>query len=644
MAEGKYRIGLVVDYISSEYVQKLYNGVLSYCQKNHMTVLVFPIGQLCNKEFSTDYQYLSVAAHLTAANIDGLIFASGAELEKASTDYLTSYINSFRPLPVVSVGAVLPGIPSLISDCCMGFGNLISHLIEKHHFKRIALMGVTGNSEEGAERTEIYRRTLKDHDIPVDDSLLLYGLFTYQSALQALTIYEKQHECIDFDAIVALNDDMAYACIDFLKQRNIRIPEDIAVTGYDDLERSLYINPSLSTINQNIEGQGYAAADIIFHSLKKDSVPVCTRVPSRPVYRRSCGCSCISTDGRKQTEYNATEWCQKRQQFIKVVQLFSNVQSNMTIETLRHRINSDLMGFDIPAAAVCLFQNPIAADPFEFFPLPEKAFLFSAFDTAREFQTCGDEHTLYFNPQKQMLPDGILSGNEMFVVSLFCNTVNYGYIVFRLGSYDITVYAMICKMFSSMLASAFNFTKVESERKKLEKDYELVNHISLTDEMTQLLNRRGIMLLGQKTLEIASAMSQSGMVLFGDIDGLKKINDTFGHSSGDYAIKMEADFLRNSFRSTDIIGRLGGDEFVIIATELNEKKFHFIQQKLNEACSKWNQSANAGFVLSISLGYTFFSPEKKQYVLKYLLEEADASLYKKKKNRKNILPDISVKL
>ena len=147
------------------------------------------------------------------------------------------------------------------------------------------------------------------------------------------------------------------------------------------------------------------------------------------------------------------------------------------------------------------------------------------------------------------------------------------------------------------------------------------------------MNRRGLYDFCQKSLELAASMQQKGLVIYGDLDGLKSINDNFGHEAGDKAIIAIATILKTSFRSTDFVARVGGDEFVIVSTGLSKEMFDGIKQKIEERCIEWTTRTNSLFLLSISLGYVEF-PFENNYDLTMLLSQADTELYEVKKNKK----------
>ncbi|MBQ5499444.1 MAG: GGDEF domain-containing protein, partial [Treponema sp.] len=119
------------------------------------------------------------------------------------------------------------------------------------------------------------------------------------------------------------------------------------------------------------------------------------------------------------------------------------------------------------------------------------------------------------------------------------------------------------------------------------------------------------------------------VMLFGDIDGLKKINDTYGHSYGDKAIRAEASILKEIFGKDCTVGRLGGDEFAVIAPKLTMEKFEAVNKKIKEKCGDYNKKSGEKFTLSISIGCVPFG-KKTSSSLHELLSLADKELYKAK--------------
>ena len=91
--------------------------------------------------------------------------------------------------------------------------------------------------------------------------------------------------------------------------------------------------------------------------------------------------------------------------------------------------------------------------------------------------------------------------------------------------------------------------------------------LSLSDGLTGLYNRRGLFALGEHTMRSARRRAKGLGVIYVDVDGLKDINDRFGHAQGDEALRAVADVIRASIRESDVVGRVGGDEFVVLAED-----------------------------------------------------------------------------
>lgn len=158
---------------------------------------------------------------------------------------------------------------------------------------------------------------------------------------------------------------------------------------------------------------------------------------------------------------------------------------------------------------------------------------------------------------------------------------------------------------------------------------EMLREMSLRDELTELNNRRGFMTLAAQQVKNATRFRQKVVLVYADLDGLKSINDTFGHDAGDRAIKDVADILRSCFRSTDVIARLGGDEFAALTLEKGEQDSAAILSRLEEKIRRHNAGGNRPYTLSISLGVTRYDPYNA-CSLEELLRRGDEAMYAQK--------------
>ena len=176
--------------------------------------------------------------------------------------------------------------------------------------------------------------------------------------------------------------------------------------------------------------------------------------------------------------------------------------------------------------------------------------------------------------------------------------------------------------------------KLVAEIQERVKAEEAVRHLSLTDELTGLYNRRGFFLLAEQQLHLSRRMNAESYLLFVDLDGLKGINDTFGHDAGDRTIMQAADILRHTFQEADIIARLGGDEFAVFVTSLLGGP-DAIQRRLIERIDQSNQHSPAPYRISMSIGIEACHLIQSDS-LQDLVTRADAAMYLRKRDRKEV--------
>jgi diguanylate cyclase (GGDEF)-like protein len=155
--------------------------------------------------------------------------------------------------------------------------------------------------------------------------------------------------------------------------------------------------------------------------------------------------------------------------------------------------------------------------------------------------------------------------------------------------------------------------------------------LALVDDLTGLYNRRAFLALATQQLRVARRNDQRLLLFFADIDHLKEINDTFGHGEGDRAMVRAAHSLEQTFRNSDIVARLGGDEFAVFALEASSQHANVILRRLARSLQASNV-VESRYNLSVSVGVARFDP-KNPVSLGELMEQADQSMYAKKRNR-----------
>jgi diguanylate cyclase (GGDEF)-like protein len=176
--------------------------------------------------------------------------------------------------------------------------------------------------------------------------------------------------------------------------------------------------------------------------------------------------------------------------------------------------------------------------------------------------------------------------------------------------------------------------RVRTRTLELQEANEAIRQLSIQDELTGLYNRRGFYILAEQELKRAQRHNGSPAIIFIDIDGLKEINDTLGHKTGDALIKEAATIIRSTMRQSDIIGRLGGDEFCIMALDCICED---VRKRLQETIDVFNKGPHP-FKVAMSVGFAVSTTNTEK--LDDLISQADQRMYTEKKQRKRRLQSV----
>jgi diguanylate cyclase (GGDEF)-like protein/PAS domain S-box-containing protein len=190
-----------------------------------------------------------------------------------------------------------------------------------------------------------------------------------------------------------------------------------------------------------------------------------------------------------------------------------------------------------------------------------------------------------------------------------------------------------CKFEDGIPVSTRGIFRDITKRKELE---EKLHNLSITDELTGLLNRRGFITMAEKQLNIVERSKKKLFFLYADLDNLKTINDTLGHETGDDIIVEVANLLNKTFRKSDIIGRLGGDEFSILQVEIpQESDIRNTLSRLQNNIDQFNAYSGKKYEISLSIGTVEYDPNSP-LSLGHLMSAADKLMYEEKKKKLHV--------
>lgn len=290
----------------------------------------------------------------------------------------------------------------------------------------------------------------------------------------------------------------------------------------------------------------------------------------------------------------------------------------------------------IPGCYLILYQTPAHWVRSETHRLPKNSKLIMAYDQTGWF--ISEDNAKVF-PTRDIYPSGVIPAEKRFTLiaqPLYNRTQHFGFLLSELGVREEMVYNTAQEQISTALHTALLFDKRKQSEEKLkialadlEKSNRKLQSLSLEDELTGLYNRRGFLLLAEQHYRFCRRDGRKFVVFFGDIDGLKMINDLYGHREGDHAIRQTARIFKSTFRESDIIGRYGGDEFVVIGLNDSAETISATQKRFRDNMAKCNQNLNKPYEVSISLGAVEYDNESG-LSLEELIAAADKKLYEQK--------------
>jgi DNA-binding LacI/PurR family transcriptional regulator len=287
-------IGLLVDSLDDSYHWSVLRGAMDAARERGAHLLCFAGGVL-EAPSGGGGERNSVFDLATPASVDALV-VTGAIGNHVGPDRLQEYCKRFRPLPMCSIAVELADMSSVCIDNESGMRVAVEHLIREHGMKRIAFVRGPLANAEAERRFGVYKQALERSGIAFCPELVAVGDFEQRGGREATRTLLGDHKLSadNLDAIVAANDAMAVGVLDELGRRDIRVPDGIAVVGFDDIEESRFTIPPLTTVRQPLYEQGRDAVRIVLDRLRlrdRRALPP-ERIVRRTelITRQSCGC------------------------------------------------------------------------------------------------------------------------------------------------------------------------------------------------------------------------------------------------------------------------------------------------------------------------------------------------------------------
>ncbi len=521
-------------------------------------------------------------------------------------------------IPVITVDYEMEGCFNICLDYLSCFKRLVRHVIEGHHRHNPYFMaGFKGNSFS-EERLDAFIEVLQENGMPVKQEHIGYGDFWNVPARRICEKWLENTE--DFpDAIICANDTMALTVINVLEEKGYRVPEDVIVTGFDGIDLVRYCIPRLTTGKVDQEKIAEQIISIIQETeADPNAVPRSVLVPFHIINGESCGCKKKHIQTSNQHILDVYTRMEMKQSHIeRIFHIMTEMTEGHSMMNVIKRFPECLP--DMVTGGCQFFVNKQFCMQTDI-PLPKG---FSEDDILLLAGIKDGKMVIPLQKMKnhsiEMIPETILERNShILYLPLHWQEEVYGYLSLECGEQELDYEQL--KDFMMAMAQILGTVKNQS------KLYEMY----IRDALTGLFNRRGF--YGELTRQMKMLEGQDRRIFMAsvDLDQLKNINDTYGHSEGDVAIRAIADALSEAAGEKGICARFGGDEYVAIclwkAEEAPDNFEKIFEKQLHSQIDRWNAAEQKGYELGASIGMIMESIKDVDEIDE-LMKKADDNMY-----------------
>ena len=436
---------------------------------------------------------------------------------------------------------------------------------------------------------------------------------------------------------------MAVTAYQECEKRGLHIGNDIAVTGFDDWERIRHVPVPITTIHQDSERSGYMAVYSALELARSGNGKNIV-IPAKVCVRESCGCTCKQFSGFDQIENMGQKFVYEKQRntvYRQKTWMVPMISRNMLIalqdrEKFLKNALTPMSFFGVKTAQLYVFRNPVEYNIEKGWEFPNTIYLVACQDGERvevfdeyknevSLEECGfyDEGSVRYQHQP----------------SVFClqsGSTQYGVLSVEITPEEVDmVYLISIQMANALMAYHAEKKRLSVQRERellleeLRSKNEILNFVSERDELTQIKNRRGFMEQAMKMNRIYK--NRKAIILFADMDGLKQINDNYGHAAGDIAICACADILKKAAGVHGIAGRLGGDEFALMMIG-DETRAIELMETVQKEIAMYNAQRKNKFAIDMSVGCQIVLCTE-ELSIPMVLEKADKIMYEEKKKK-----------
>ena len=632
---SRYRhIAVIVAGLDEEYQSSVMQGIIDAAGAHDANIACFSAfgGVLGNSLYDTgEYNIYSL---IRFEQFDGAILLSNTIGDIAVREQIIDQVKSAGIPVVVLDNSENPEFYNIRINNTAAMRGIIQHVITEHGAKTLNYISGPLNNPEAKERYQAFLDVLAENRLSSDVRRVYFGEFRPVDGKRA--IEELLGSGLPLpDAIISANDAMALEAICVLNRHGIRVPQDVIVTGFDDTYYAQHHSPTLTTVSRPLCDAGKTACEILLQILNGKACSHTTDLAAFPVFNESCGCTpAIPQDMQeyKKSTYNLIKGM--RSDISLLNRMTSALAETETAEENIRIIGEFLKELECEKACICLCSDWQSVYRDAETGESSAEYLVHGYTktmNAPLIWTAGKTESVSVFESADLYPQPLTGGgNVSYFLPLHFRERCLGYYIISNG--DFPIRSMLCHSLMMNISHS-----IENIRKLLHLNNAIreLDRLYVIDPLCNIYNRNGFIRLANRILRECTANGQTLMVAFIDMDGLKYVNDHYGHDEGDFALQRLAAVISNTCTEQQVCTRFGGDEFIILGTNATEPDANALEERFRNNLAEMNRIIGKPYELAASIG-TYVTPVTKDMKLFSVISQADQLMYEqKRRNRKS---------
>lgn len=619
--------------------KRVLEGIFTQCEKyGYNVTVVSSLTHLQNfaKTFNTGEQ--NIFNLIDYSNFDAVILDTVTLTEDYSGNTISRISDRIeKECKVPVVGLIVPyrDFPYIRNSNEPILREMCRHVIEVHGKKNLCLLTGPQGHTEAESRLAVFIDEISLHGLRVSDEHIIYGDFWYTSGTKLAEDILAGKVSMP-DAVICASDHMALGLMERLSIGGVKIPEDLIIVGYEATSEAVLSKISLTSFESNEKQSAAEAVDFLRRLIEPDAeiMPYVSSMENITHLGMSCGCRPESeryADIFKDALY-LTIRNYSSKDFIENIDigqlmesyLFEKLTSSVTPQRCIDNIyeNTNLIEPYVNFY-LCLLDNWLDIDEEVVSGYPDKMRLVLASSNNGEMSFHNADRSFTFDT-KLMIPRMHEECEKPYVFyfsAVHFNEKTLGYAVLQRELDSQKPINLVYRNWLRFVNSSLEMVRAKNKYMVM----------SVRDEMTGLYNRRGMYEQLEKMLTL-SRSSDKLFVAVVDMDRLKYINDTYGHSEGDFSIKTVGSAALKITGAGEKCVRAGGDEFFIIGVgDYSESDIQSRVEKFNEVMNELSDNSGKPYIISASIGCYIGTKDSFDETLSM----ADKAMYDSKIKKKN---------